>query len=254
MKKIIQKVVGLFGYRIVAVSNLKTIKKEFENIRSKESMISTVFNLFKEVGFVPTHILDIGANHGTWTREVLKYYPESNYTLVEPQEWLRESFSDLLKSDKIQFLPIGAGKENGHFNFTLVDRDDSCSFGYTEAQAKESGFKQIDVEVKTINKIVKESSFPKPELIKIDAEGLDLDVIQGASNLFGITEVFLIEASVNCKQYDNSILEVITYMDSIGYSLFDITDLNRPFKKKVLWLIELVFVKKGGKFDMAKWL
>lgn len=254
MKKIIQKVLKLFGYRLVNINSLKSYKKELKNHLSKESMISTVFNLFKEVGFEPTHILDIGANHGTWTREVLKYYPDSKYTLVEPQEWLKESFSDLLKNDKIQFLPIGAGKENGYFNFTLVDRDDSCSFGYTEVQAKDSGFKQVNVEVKTINQIVQESSFPKPDLIKIDAEGLDLEVIQGASDLFGITEVFLIEAAVNCKSFDNSVMKVIVYMESIGYKLFDITDLNRPFEKKVLWLMELVFVKKAGKIDLAKWL
>lgn len=254
MKKIIQKVLRLFGYRIVNINSLKTCKKGLENNSSKESMISTVFNIFKEVGFEPTHILDIGANHGTWTREVLKYYPDSNYTLVEPQEWLKESFSDLLESDKIQFLPIGAGKENGRFNFTLVDRDDSCSFGYTESQAKVSGFRQIEVEVKTINQIVQESLFPKPDMVKIDAEGLDLEVMQGSSDLFGVTEVFLIEATVNCKQYDNSMLKVITYMDSIGYSLFDITDLNRPFNKKTLWLTELVFVKKGGMLNVFNWV
>jgi len=245
MKNTIQKILKLFGYRFFNLNSLQN--------SSKESLISIVFNLFHEVKFYPKHILDIGANHGTWTREVLKYYPDANYTLVEPQEWLKASFSDLLKSDKIQFLPIGAGKENGHFNFTLVDRDDSCSFGYTETQAKEGGFRQIKIEVKTINQIVKESAFPKPDLIKIDAEGLDLEVIQGASDLFGITEVFFIEASVNCKQYDNSIFKVTHYMDSIGYSLFDITDLNRPFKKKALWLVELVFVKKDGIIESSKW-
>jgi len=246
MKNTIQKVFKLFGYRLVNLNSLEN--------RSKESLISIVFNLFHEVKFYPKHILDIGANHGTWTREVLKYYPSANYTLVEPQEWLKASFSDLLKSDRVQFLPIGAGKENGHFSFTLLDRDDSSSFGYTEVQAKENGFSQIDVEVKTINQIVSESNFPKPDLVKIDAEGLDLEVLQGASDLFGITEVFFIEAGINCKEIDNSILKVITYMDSIGYSLFDITDLNRPFKKKALWLVELVFVKKGGMLDIAKWL
>lgn len=253
MKKVFQNVLGLFGYKIVSVKNINASKKEFENINSKESMISNVFNLFKELGFTPVHILDIGANHGTWTREVLKFYPDANYTLVEPQEWLKESFSDLLESDKIRFLPIGAGKENGYFNFTLVDRDDSCSFGYTEVQAKDSGFIQIPIEVKTINQIVQESPFPIPDLIKIDAEGLDLEVIRGASDLFGLTEIFLIEASVNCKQFENSLLKVISYMDSVGYSVFDITDLNRPFDKKVLWLLELVFVKKEGRIDMVKW-
>ncbi len=39
------------------------------------------------------------------------------------------------------------------------------------------------------------------------------------------------------------------YMTQNNYILFDITDLNRPYDKKVLWLIELVFVKRGGLID-----
>jgi hypothetical protein len=31
-----------------------------------------------------------------------------------------------------------------------------------------------------------------------------------------------------------------------GYKLFEITDLNRPFENKVLWLVELMFIKKAG--------
>ncbi len=42
-------------------------------------------------------------------------------------------------------------------------------------------------------------------------------------------------------------------MDAKGYCLFDITDLNRPWEKPVLWLVELVFVRKGGRLDSMNW-
>ena len=41
-------------------------------------------------------------------------------------------------------------------------------------------------------------------------------------------------------------------MDKKGYSLFEITDLNRPFQPQVLWLVELAFVKKQGIIDSYK--
>jgi hypothetical protein len=34
-----------------------------------------------------------------------------------------------------------------------------------------------------------------------------------------------------------------------GYRLFDISDLNRPFQPRVLWLVELVFIKNNGIID-----
>ena len=38
-------------------------------------------------------------------------------------------------------------------------------------------------------------------------------------------------------------------MDENNYRLFEITDINRPFQPQVLWLVELVFVKKNGFID-----
>jgi hypothetical protein len=45
---------------------------------------------------------------------------------------------------------------------------------------------------------------------------------------------------------------MVDYMDKKGYSLFEITDLNRPFQPQVLWLVELAFVKKQGIIDSYK--
>ena len=137
--------------------------------------------------------------------------------------------------------------------FTIVDRDDSCSFRYTEEEAKAAGFKQVEIPIVTLNEMVaKNATLPFPDLVKIDAEGLDINVLEGASNLMGKTEVFLVEAALFCKEFDNSLLKMVDYMDKKGYSLFEITDLNRPFQPQVLWLVELAFIKKGGIIDNYK--
>lgn len=221
---------------------------------SKNNLLKLLFDNLKTLGFIPKHIIDIGANHGTWTREVLKYVPEAYFTLIEPQNWLKSSFQDLLDSNpKISYLPVGAGKEKGSFLFTIVDRDDSCTFGISKEEAEKNGYKQKEISVITLNELLKsKSDLPFPDLVKIDAEGLDLEVLEGASEYFGKTEVFMIEAAVYSKLYDNTILKVINYMNEKGYSLFDLTDLNRPFSPQVLWLVELVFVKKDGFINNSK--
>jgi hypothetical protein len=42
-------------------------------------------------------------------------------------------------------------------------------------------------------------------------------------------------------------------MDQRGYRVFDITALNRPSKTKILWLVELVFIRKDGYLDRIPW-
>lgn len=221
---------------------------------AKNSLLDTFFSNICEIGFVPKHIIDVGANHGTWTRESLKFFPDAFYTLIEPQEWLKSSVQDLIDSNsKITFNPYGAGAENGSMMLTIADRDDSCTFRFTEEEAKARGNEQIEVSIVTLNEMVKRNSnLPFPDLVKIDAEGLDLEVLKGASDLLGKTEIFLVEAAVFYKGMKNNMPRIIKFMEESGYNLFEITDLNRPFKPKVLWLIEMAFVKKGGIIDSYK--
>jgi len=84
----------------------------------------------------------------------------------------------------------------GRLAFTIASRDDSGTFALSREQAEAAGARQVEVEVRTLNKIVSSSSSGMPDMAKIDAEGLDLKVPTGASDLLGKTEVFPVEAAI----------------------------------------------------------
>jgi FkbM family methyltransferase len=249
--KITDRIAHRFGYvRKTALSNQPVV-----DTYGKNNLLHTFYGILKSARFHPKHIVDVGANHGTWTREALQYFPGCRFTLLEPQAQMQESVKDLLHNNSlITFHTVGAGKTKGTFNFTIVDRDDSCSFAYTAEEAEKNNFQQVKIPVVTLNEFIAEQQLPLPDIIKIDAEGLDIDVLEGANNFFGKTEIFMVEAGIVNRQFSNSFLRVINFMDEHGYRLFDITDLNRPFNPAVLWLTELVFVKKNGMIDSFKWI
>lgn len=249
LKKLLHPLVSRLGYvqaNHAGVSN--------EHIR-KEQLLHTFYSVLKTAGFSPVHIVDVGANHGGWTKEAMTFFPDAQFTLLEPQQRLEEAIRKSLgtNNDKIRYYAVGAGSKEGRFKFTITRRDDSCNFRTTPQEAEQKGLKQIEVPVVTLDNLIKENNLPLPELVKIDAEGLDIDVLKGAKELMGKTEVFLVEAAVVNDAFENSFLNVIRFMDENGYRLFDITDLNRPFESNVLWLVELAFVKKGGKIDSHSW-
>jgi len=213
-------------------------------------LLTNLFISLKQLEFYPKHIIDVGANYGSWSRIARQHYPESFLTMVEPQGDLKIQVRDLLvDKDRVDYYPVGAGNRSGKLKFTLHKRHDSCSFALSEADAAARNFKQIEVDVMTLNEICSNSRFPLPELIKIDAEGFDLEVLEGASELFKTAEVFLVEASVSNPRYKNTVSRVIDAMHKKGYQLFDITQLNRPMAVKLLWLVELVFIRTGGRVD-----
>jgi FkbM family methyltransferase len=233
MKQVVQALLGTLGYRLVRLRNVPGLEG--------------FFALLKERGFAPKHIMDVGANHGYWTRAALKYFPHAYYTLVEPQDHLRTHVQDLLDRDgKVRWIGAGAGDKPGTLPFTIWSRDDSSNFYTTPEAAKAAGMRQIEVPVTTLNEIVRTSGAPFPDMVKIDAEGFDLRVLAGASELVGKTDIFLLEAIIWEQGFENTLGNVIQTMAHAGYRILDLTDLNRSPKYGVLCLCEVAFLRNGS--------
>jgi FkbM family methyltransferase len=237
MRRLIQSALNKLGFRIIRIK---------DGPRPSEGL-SPFFVLLKRLGFTPKHILDIGANRGLWTREALKFFPDARYTLVEPQDYLKTHVQDLLdRGCEIHWINVGASDSSGTLPFTITNSDGSCSFAYTAEQASASNLQQMPVCVKTVNEIVTSVGGDLPDMVKIDAEGLDLKVLAGASKILGKTDIILVEAVLRDGAYKNSVEEVLKFMADAGYRLLDITDLNRSPKHGVLWLCELAFLRNGS--------
>jgi FkbM family methyltransferase len=203
------------------------------------------FPLLRQLGFAPTHIVDVGANRGFWTRAAFKYFRDPVYTLVEPQDHLRYYSQDLVAQGcKLNWINAGCGDFCGTLPLIVSYRDDSSTF---VDQHDNPTAQRITVPIITLNQLVASSGAGLPEMVKIDAEGFDLKVLAGASDLLGKTDIFLVEAVVwGPGAYDNSVAKVIRFMAGVGYNLMDITDLNRSPKYGVLGACELAFLRGGS--------
>jgi FkbM family methyltransferase len=238
IKKLAQGTLKKIGLRLVRIGATPP------SVALAEDRRNWFFAAIKGLGFHPKHIIDVGANRGAWTRTAFSFFPEAQYTLLEPQSQLKVHIQDLLSHGcKIKWINTGAADKSGELPFTISYRDDSSSFVPTKINVSSS---QVTVSVTTLNEIVSTSNAPIPEMVKIDAEGFDIKVLAGASELLGKTDIFLVEAAVWCPELENTVAEVVRWMDNAGYSLADVTDMNRSPKFGVLWLCELAFLRKAS--------
>jgi FkbM family methyltransferase len=186
---------------------------------------------------------------GNWTRTALKYFPDAYFTMFEPQEKMRREVADLTRNERIRFYCMGAGPSSATMKLTIHSRDDSCTFALDMGQASQLGFTQIEAPVVALDDFLPTTGLLPPDVVKIDAEGWDLQVVKGASKTLQGCEVVLLEAAVMSKTFTNRIDKVIATMKDNGFVVFDITDLNRTSLQNALWLVELAFVKQGGMLD-----
>lgn len=199
-------------------------------------------------GFAPALIYDIGANHGLWTRQALGVFPDAECRLFEPQDALRASVSDLLNGEHVCWIPKAVSRAPGTALFTLAARDDSSTLAMTAEQAAMAGFRQVGVALTSIDAEIEDDGGRVPDMIKIDAEGHDLEVLDGAVRALGETDVILIEAAV-LGDAPNDLVTVCTRLAAAGYSLAQITDLNDSPRTGALWLVELAFLRCGSDIE-----
>lgn len=230
VRTLLQALLRPFGLRLARVDSVGT----------RQYGVDVLFSVLKKFGFSPNHVVDVGANHSNWTRTSLQFFPDAQYTLLEPQDQLKVHHRDLIATGrKIQWVNAGASDKSGTLPFYISHRDDSSTFVAAAGDSSNT----ITMEVISLDDLLVRYKLPVPELVKIDAEGFDLKVLQGAKTLLGKTDVFLLEASVLCP-FENSVAAAMQFMTEHGYRLVDITEINRAPKDNVLWLLELAFIRK----------
>jgi hypothetical protein len=94
-KHLFNSTLARFGFQIEPLTDSRQVESGVHNWPNLR--LDCVFSSLKNLGFAPTHILDVGANRGNWTRAALKYFPDAIYTLVEPQDELRIHIQGLEK-------------------------------------------------------------------------------------------------------------------------------------------------------------
>jgi FkbM family methyltransferase len=235
LKRVVQGFLGAFGYKLVT---LEAAKPSWG--------LTQFFPLLKQLGFEPRNIWDVGANRGDWTRAALRYFPSADYTLIEPQDHLKEGIAgEIRNGHKILWVNAGASNQPGVLPLYVLAKDQSSSFLEYD-RIKNDSVRKIDVPIRTLNEIRASLSLLVPEMLKIDAEGFDLRVLQGASDFIGRTEIILAEAAIAQLDFENSARNLINAMDGYGYRLVEITDLHRSPNHDVLWLCELAFLLKSS--------
>ena len=123
--------------------------------------------------------LDVGAHVGNHSLFLSKYVSEIH--AFEPNPRVRESLNSKIymnKIDNITVHPIGLSDINSNIPF-YISNENNYSFGSFRGDHDERNDATIDVDVRIGDDVMKERKVDKVDLVKVNAEGVERQVIEG---------------------------------------------------------------------------
>ena len=141
-----------------------------ENSDVNEVFVDNIYSIYSD--FIPKEgqvVVDIGAQYGDYAILCSKVYKAKVYTF-EP---LPENFKEITENIKINGLNE---RQIQAFNVALGNKDKTEVLSYSGDMANNIGEgEKIEVKFRTLD-----SYKIKPDIMKIDVEGFELDVLEGA--------------------------------------------------------------------------
>lgn len=165
-------------------------------------------------------IFDIGANIGTFTTWIAKAFPNGKVYAFEPQRAVFQILSGNAAINNLYNVytyNIGLGKVNTKIEFeepNYFSNNDFGMFSLVEKMVTESKDK-IVVQINTLDWFLEYYNVPKVHLLKIDVEGMDLDVLIGGTNTIKKhLPVIFIE---HCDNRKTILEDIKKFLDQFNY-------------------------------------
>lgn len=196
--------------------------------------------VIRNLGFMPQVVFDVGAQIGT--TELYEVFPESTHVLIEPVKENEEKLKEVCKSIRhATYIIAAADKKSGRGNLKITRNHQYSGLVRDLVLNDSTSHFHREVETVAIDDLVRNANLPGPFLLKIDVDGAEINVLEGAKEALTRTGVAVIESTLFGQIHD-----VIDFMQKSGFVVYDILEpLYRPLDG-ALWQVDLVFIPKDS--------
>jgi FkbM family methyltransferase len=195
----------------------------------------------RDRGFYPKTIVDVGAFEGKWTQMVKSIWPKTQIAMIEPNREKSNLLASVASELDAQLYCDLIGAEDGlEVIFNVMGAGSSI---YEERsnlpRSKESHkLKKLDTLLNNWNSI---------DLLKIDAQGYELEILKGAERLIANTSSILLEVAIIEINENAPLLHDITvYMNQKGFVAYEILEIHRRPLDKALNQIDILYIPKDS--------
>ena len=198
---------------LLAKFNIRLIKLDKSN--SLESFLLFLIKYKVNINFV----YDIGAYKGEWTNTVKKYLSNARFYLFEPNSIHNYE----LAKTNFPYFNLFLGESEKKITFWSANATGDTKYPEFNPILKPKSLQQV-----TLDYIVNKNNLPLPEFIKLDTQGSELDILQGATHAIQDCKVMILETPI--LKYNSGApnqIDYLKFMKNIGMIPVWVTDIHR---------------------------
>ena len=228
MKTLIQKLVNLFGYKVMKIKST--------DATDLDDLTKSLITKSEPV------IFDVGANKGQSITRYKKLFQNPIIHSFEPNIDEVNILKQKYINDKNLYLNnVAVGDKKGNLEFNINARSGHSSFknlipnttwikkrsNSIKIDDKNYTTKKVNAEVITLDDYVNEKNLTNIDILKIDTQGFEDKVLLGAQNLLKNNRIKLIQLELIFSEiYENplNIYDVEKTLIPNNYKLFGITN------------------------------
>lgn len=193
----------------------------------------------------PSTVIDVGVGDGT--PDLYRCFPDARYLLIDANPASANALAALsTKLDAAGEL-VFCGRKPGSVKLKVYS-EASKSSRYESARGL-SPERELLVPVQTLDALVEKHQLEGPYLLKIDVEGSELEVLQGAVQTLRSTDAVIAEASIAPRfRGGTSFDDLVAIMSAHGFATFDFLNCFDYPERGRLYQADVVFVKSDARF------
>jgi FkbM family methyltransferase len=197
---------------------------------------------FRSTGFSPSTIYDVGAYRGDWTKTAAAIFPASDFYLFDANE-LNIPF---LKNTKRSFFMAPLSDRDSKSGVPLYVNErlqTSVSLLRERTKVFNENVRLVNLPTRRLDSLVAEEGLSKPDLIKLDVQGSEMDVLKGSSKIIdGVSAIIAEMSFLPFNEGAPLIGEVITYIENLGFKCTDVCEMHQSFTGGVLQM-DIIFTR-----------
>jgi len=156
------------------------------------------------LGFDPTSIYDIGANVGLAAAYFRARWPDSMIVGFEPaKSEFTVAERNYARLGAARLFQMAVGSEDGEVAFEthpqrsggqhVVSGSGRPAAAAADDDDDDDGWEQVQVRMRRLDAMIERCELPRPDLIKIDVEGHEVEVLEGLGQYLGVARGVLLE-------------------------------------------------------------